>query len=196
MYSPWCSGKEIDKKGGKGSFSTVQQNNNDVLSRTKEEIFQGIPKVVSNKGKISRSQFFGLDFRHTSGLGASIEYPKKSHRLNKVKDKNNQFLSWLQPGYILQQPSSVGSFLQEHKELVSLLTEASKELRKYFSTEDFKLQLVSDPEIAGDQQLFVYISTSLSVTDALKKLDEFDEKWWLDRIDHANGLLNFNLRFV
>jgi hypothetical protein len=198
MYSLLCLGKEIDKKGGKGSFSTVLQNNNDILYRTKEERVQNSLKVVPNKGKISKSQIFGLDFRPTSDRGVSIETPKKSHRLNvnKTKDKNNQFLSWLQPGYILPQPSSVGSFLQEHKELVSLLTEACKELRKYFSTEDFKLQVVSDPEIAGEKQLFVYVFTSLSVTDALKKIDEFDEQWWLDRIDRANGLLNFNLRFV
>jgi hypothetical protein len=198
MYSPWCPSKEIDKKSGKGAFLIVQQKNNDILPGIKEERVQNIPKVVSSKGKISRPQIFGLDLRSTSNRGVRIETPKRYHRLNinKTKDKNNQFLSWLQPGYILPQPSSVGSFIQEHKELVSLLTEAFKELRKYFPTEDFKLQLVSDPEIAGEQQLFVYISTSLSVTDALKKLDKFDEKWWLDRIDRANGLLNFNLRFV
>ena len=77
-----------------------------------------------------------------------------------------------------------------------MLTEAYQELRKYFLSEDLKLELVADPEIAGDQQLFVYIFTSLSATDALKGFDEFDEQWWLDRIDRANGLLNFNLRFI
>ena len=106
-----------------------------------------------------------------------------------------QYLNRLE-GYILSNPSAVENFLQAHQELISLLTEAHQELRKYFSSEDLKLELVADPEIAGDKQLFVYVFTFLSVTDALEKFDEFDERWWLDRIDRANGLLNFNLRFV
>jgi hypothetical protein len=93
-------------------------------------------------------------------------------------------------------PSAIGNFLQAHQELVSLLNEAYQELRKYFLSENLKLELVSDPEIAGEQQLFVYIFTSLSVTDALNKIDDFDDRWWLAQIDRANGLLNFNLRFV
>jgi hypothetical protein len=99
-------------------------------------------------------------------------------------------------GYVLLEPASAIDFIQEHQELVALLNESYKEIRKYFPSEELKLELVSDREIAEDQQLFVYICTSLSVTDSLKKLDEFDEKWWLERIDRANGLLNFNLRFV
>jgi hypothetical protein len=99
-------------------------------------------------------------------------------------------------GYISIEPSSVSNFLQAHQELISLLNEAYKELRKHFSSEDLKLELVTDPEIAEDRQLFVYIFTSISVTDALRKLDEFDEQWWLEQVDRANGLLNFNLRFV
>jgi hypothetical protein len=99
-------------------------------------------------------------------------------------------------GYILLEPSSAIDFIQEHQELVALLNESYKEIRKYFPTENLKLELVSDREIAEDQQLFVYVCTSMSVTDALQKLDEFDQRWWLERIDRANGLLNFNLRFV
>jgi hypothetical protein len=106
-----------------------------------------------------------------------------------------QYLNELE-GYILSKPSAVGNFLQAHQELISLLTEAYQELRKYFSSEDLKLELVADSEIADERQLFVYIFTALSVTDALKQFDEFDDKWWLYRIDRANGLLNFNLRFV
>jgi hypothetical protein len=117
----------------------------------------------------------------------------------KLEDKmlkvSEQYLNGLD-GYMFSKSSVVGNFLQAHQELSSLLNEAYQELRKYFSSEDLKLELVTDPEIAGEQQLFVYIFTSLSVTDALQKFDEFDKQWWLDRIDRANGLLNFNLRFV
>jgi hypothetical protein len=117
---------------------------------------------------------------------------KLEDKMLKVPDRHLNGLD----GYMLSKSSAVGNFLQAHQELNSLLNEAYQELRKYFSSEDLKLELVADPEIAGDQQLFVYIFTPLSVSDALQKFDEFDERWWLDRIDRANGLLNFNLRFV
>jgi hypothetical protein len=117
---------------------------------------------------------------------------KLEDKMLKVPDRHLNGLD----GYILSKSSAVGNFLQAHQELSSLLDEAYQELRKYFSSEDLKLELVADPEIVGNQQLFVYIFTSLSVTDALQKFNEFDEQWWLDRIDRANGLLNFNLRFV
>jgi hypothetical protein len=197
VSSSWCPEEEIDKKGGKASFSIVPKKNNDPIIRTKENSVRSRSKVVPSKGKISGLQIFGANFRSTSDNDVRIDTVKKiSYLRQDKKNKNNQLLSWLQNGYILLKPSSVGNFLQEHKELVSLLNEAYQELRKYFSTEDLKLELVADAEIAEDRQLFVYIFTSLSVTDALDKLDEFDECWWLDRIERANGLLNFNLRFV
>jgi hypothetical protein len=125
-------------------------------------------------------------------IDTSMTSAKLEDKMLKVPE---QYLNGLD-GYMLSESSAVGNFIQAHQEITSLLDEAYQELRKYFSSEDLKLELVTDPEIAGEQQLFVYIFTSLSVTDALQKFDEFDEQWWLDRIDRANGLLNFNLRFV
>ena len=82
---------------------------------------------------------------------------KLEDKMLKVPDR---YLNGLD-GYMLSKSSAVGNFLQAHQELTSLLNEAYQELRKYFSSEDLKLELVADPEIAGDQQLFVYIFTSL-----------------------------------
>jgi hypothetical protein len=197
VKSLWCPEKEIDKKGSKALFLLETKKNTDIINSTKETSVKSSSKVLPSKGKISGIQNFGANFRPVSDSDIRSDTVKKiSCPRPDKKNKNNQLLSWLQNGYILLKPSSVGNFLQENKELVSLLNEAYQELRKYFSTEDFKLELVTDAEIAGEKQLFVYVFTSLSVTDALKKFDEFDECWWLNRIARANGLLNFNLRFV
>lgn len=195
----WCS-KEVHKQGDKSPFSITQPANTSVLTDMRKGKIRNNSQdeLASISGKVYRYQVSELSSRPNGNNDIGIKTIKKNVFLNsdKIKNKNNQLLSWFQNRYILLKPSSIADFLQGHKELISLLNEAYKELRKYFLTEDLKLELVSDAEIAGDQQLFVYISTSLSVTDALKKLDKFDEQWWLDRIDRANGLLNFNLRFV
>jgi hypothetical protein len=72
----------------------------------------------------------------------------------KLEDKmlkvSEQYLNGLD-GYMFSKSSVVGNFLQAHQELSSLLNEAYQELRKYFSSEDLKLELVTDPEIAGEQ---------------------------------------------
>jgi hypothetical protein len=196
MNSFRCQEKEIYKKGHKSLLSVVAPTNSDSISGVKKDKRKGIPK--DNIVNFPRLSIADRRIQSTNNVEKKADSTKKISCPNtgKRRKKNNRFLSRLQNGYSLQQSSSVGSFLQEHQELISLLNEAYRELKKYFLSEDLKLESISDPEIAGEQQLFVYISTSLSVTDALHKLDEFDEKWWLDRIDRANGLLNFNLRFV
>lgn len=197
MNSSWCPEKEINKKNVKASSSIAQSKRKDVLTNIKEDRSRSSSKAVVSKRKLSWLKILGADFRPASEDDIRIDSAKKVSYLNPDKTKTkNTILSWIQHGYILVKPSSIGDFLQEHKELILLLNEAYRELRKYFLSEDLKLELVSDPEISGDKQLFVYIFTSLPVTDALNKFDEFDEQWWLDRVDRANDLLNFNLRFV
>jgi hypothetical protein len=59
-----------------------------------------------------------------------------------------------------------------------------------------ELELVSDPESRELRQtLFGYIYTPLPVQDAVAKLDEFDETWFLDAVYKTGVSLNFNLRF-
>jgi hypothetical protein len=191
--------QQRDKKGKRTLLSIVKPMNNDVYIQQKKDISKGNQK---DKSEFSKSSISGLsiiegNLKSASNTEAIHSSKNKLSYLNTIRrSKNSQFPPELQAGYILQKSSCVINFIKEHQELISLLNEAYKELRKYFLSEDLRLKLVSDPEIAGDQQLFVYIFTALPVTDALKNIDEFDEQWWLDRVDRANGLLNFNLRFV
>lgn len=90
----------------------------------------------------------------------------------------------------------VSKFIQEHQQLIWLLNDAYKKLRKYFPSEDLRLDLVSDVKIAEKDRFFIHILTSLSESDALNKFNEF-EKYWAD---YQRGLpkefLNFKIRFI
>ncbi len=89
----------------------------------------------------------------------------------------------------------ISKFIQEHQ-LVWLLNDAYKKLRKYFPSEDLKMELVPDVKIAEKDRLFVYILTSLPESDALNKFDEFDKYWEGYRRELAKESLNFKILFV
>lgn len=188
MNSSWCPEQERDKKTEKTSLHIVKDK-----SKVNPK-----DKLVQNKNIVFGLRATKGGFKSNSNAAVRLNSKKKISYLSLVERKtlNSRLLSKLSNKYVLRKSLAVISFIEEHQELVYLLDEAYEEIRKYFSSEDLRLELVSDPEIAEDQQLFVYIFTALPVTDALKKLDKFDEQWWLDRLDSANGLLNFNLRFV
>jgi hypothetical protein len=139
----------------------------------------------------------------TTYLGSTVELSisrierkvyRKIQRQRKLKD--NQFLYALKKSYNMPNSSDVAIFLDRHLNLVDFLLESAKQIRIYFPSEELSLEVVSDPETAGNEELFVYILTSLPAKDALEKLNEFDDQWFLDQLDLTDGLFNFNLRFV
>ena len=58
------------------------------------------------------------------------------------------------------------------------------------------LEVIRDPEIGKDGELFAYILTPLSVQEAQARLDDLDDEWFLDQLDRIGDLLNFNLEFI
>ena len=58
------------------------------------------------------------------------------------------------------------------------------------------LKVVTDPEIAGENQLFAYVHTTLSPKEAFNKMDRLDEEWFLDEINRTRGKFNLNIEFV
>lgn len=100
----------------------------------------------------------------------------------------------LEKDYTLQQPEVIYGFLEQHPELVSLVLEASRVLETYFPYTLKVLKVVVDPE-EGDTQLVIFVETRLAPEDALTHLDRFDDAWWLEASDRAQGLLSINLEF-
>jgi hypothetical protein len=89
---------------------------------------------------------------------------------------------------------SVKGFLEENLSLGSLLLEAHAVIRKHFGPEvKMVLEVVTDPEAVGDQQLFVLIRTELSRKEARAHLAELDRGWWLNALPATEGKMEIAL---
>ena len=98
--------------------------------------------------------------------------------------------------YTFRQRAEVLGFLDRHPFLVQLLLEAYDRIGNYFPQSQVFLEVVSDPEAEGLEELFAYILTSLPVDEALARLDKLDQEWFLDQLDRIGGQFNFNLEFA
>jgi len=99
--------------------------------------------------------------------------------------------------YSFRDMPPVRRFLRAHPQLTEVLLEAHAHLQKCFGPDpQVALEVVSDPEAEGPDELFAYILTSLPADEALARLDRLDEEWFLDQLDRVGTFFNFNLEFV
>ena len=98
--------------------------------------------------------------------------------------------------YQLRDHATVMAFLRKHSYLADTLLPALPRVRQYFDeSTQVALEVVYDPE-DGDRKLFAYILTALSVEQALAKLDQFFDGWWLDACEQTQGELIFTVDFI
>ena len=88
------------------------------------------------------------------------------------------------------------AYLVGHQNILPYLLQAADELDKRFGDSELQLALVDDPEAYSSQELFIYVRITLSVEEALVKLDAFDVEWFLEADERANHGFNVNLRFA
>jgi hypothetical protein len=98
--------------------------------------------------------------------------------------------------YEYRNSDEVIDYLQSHPELINFLQESYCYLLKHFgTTAKIALEVVRDPE-AQSKQLIVYVNTSLTIDEALNRLDSLDSEWFLDHISLVGHLINFNLEVI
>ncbi len=97
--------------------------------------------------------------------------------------------------YSFRNRTAVIQFIQEHSSLVSLLGEIPGKLQNYFPKEPLFLEVIADPEAVNNAQLVVFVSTCLGPDEAMERLERFDNDWWLDALDRADGKLGVTLAF-
>jgi hypothetical protein len=99
--------------------------------------------------------------------------------------------------YSFRDALAIRGFLRAHPQLTEVLLEAHAHLQECFGPDpQVALEVVSDPEAEGPDELFAYILTSLPADEALARLDRLDEEWFLDQLDRVGTFFNFNLEFV
>lgn len=112
----------------------------------------------------------------------------------RFRDREVQMLEEL---YVFRRRMEVLRFLDVHPFLVPLLLEAYAKIGRYFEPyHEVFLEVISDPEATNDRQLFAFIGTRLSPDQALDSLERFDEEWWLDVLDQAQGKLCIDVEFL
>jgi len=99
-------------------------------------------------------------------------------------------LSGLEDVYVIDDRSAVAAFIGKNR-LRSLLLLARDPLNVVFGETALKrLAIVSDDE--GFNTLFCLIAISGNVHEARQALESFDQRWWLDHCEQADGNLNFD----
>lgn len=132
--------------------------------------------------------------------------PSSSSKLNKRIQALKNFrqptgestFSSIKKAYTISdsQLMDIERFLDKHKDIANLILEAYTKIQDFFTSEILLLELISDISVEGGEELFVYIQTHLSVEEAVEKMNDFDEQWFLDQLNRTKGLFNFNLRFL
>jgi hypothetical protein len=99
--------------------------------------------------------------------------------------------------YILRRRAEVIGFIKAYPFLVPLLLEAYGKIAKYFGpSPNVVLEVVSDPEAANHRELFILVRTSLTPSEALTRLERFDQEWWLNASEKARCMLNVDVEYV
>lgn len=98
--------------------------------------------------------------------------------------------------YLFRGRSEIEKFLINYPFLVSFLQEAYGQIKTYFGeSAQLILEVITDPEIAGAQELTIFIRTNLSSDEALQKLEQLDEGWWLDTAIDIREKLCIDIEF-
>ena len=105
--------------------------------------------------------------------------------MEQVLPKSSESELWNK--YRLNKPFEILDFLSKNPEVKSFLFEAYDEIRKYFPEGELVLDIMEYPE-DSEPTLLVLIETQLSPDEALKRLDEFDKHWWLERVDRFSNV--------
>jgi hypothetical protein len=78
-----------------------------------------------------------------------------------------------------------------------LLLEAHEKILTHFGAESHAtLEIITDPEVEDDQELFVFVRTLLPPKEAFARLEQLDREWWLDASEKAQGKMCIHLRFA
>lgn len=105
-------------------------------------------------------------------------------------------LEALEQLYILRRRSEVIKFLEDNSFLFPTLKEAYRQIRNNFGKSvQLILEVITDPEVAGEQEVVIFVHINISPDEAFKKLEQLDEEWWLDAPANARGKVCIDVEF-
>ena len=111
-----------------------------------------------------------------------------------IEEYLSQKLALLSEIYVFRRSPEVKEFLTDNIYLISLVVDAYEKIGEYFPQATLILEVVSDPE-DNTRELVIFIHTDLPPDDALNRLEQLDENWWLKASLDAGGKLCIHIEF-
>lgn len=135
--------------------------------------------------KVNYSNYYGVSLSLPLGLNLEQDpyeiFPKKVMPLDEI--------------YTFRERKNALNYLKDNNYLESSLLEAPAKIKKYFTDAALILEVMHDPEEKDSKHLTLFIKTSLPPAEAIGKLEQFDEEWWIDASYRSKGKLSINLEF-
>ncbi len=94
-------------------------------------------------------------------------------------DNLNRDIVAMARDYTFRRPEDVYDFLKKEPSAIALISEAHGRIREHFPQGEIFMEVLRDPGSPIERELLISISTSLPPSDAVRKLDAFDDSWWL-----------------
>lgn len=86
-------------------------------------------------------------------------------------------------------------YLTRHPNADQAVRQTVPVLQDVFSSASLRLEVYRDPEGETAPELALYVGTIDDPEVALRKLDEFDERFWIDHIDNFGEHLSVHLEY-
>lgn len=103
--------------------------------------------------------------------------------------------SCLQLPVKMTEPYEIAEYLSKHPEANDVLETTFAEVQRFFSNEDFRLEIDQNPAEEVDSKLALYIETRKDPEEALSCLDLFDQNFWLNHINVYDQYLSVHLEY-
>ncbi|MDQ2810265.1 MAG: hypothetical protein M3Z04_25600 [Chloroflexota bacterium] len=97
--------------------------------------------------------------------------------------------------YSLDAAGEAAAFLDTHPALTPLLLAAYPVLVQHFPQGEMSLRVTHDPEGWDWSELVAAINPGCEPTEALERLEQFDQAWESAGLDQAQGVLFFHVEY-
>ena len=97
--------------------------------------------------------------------------------------------------YTFRHPDVIQEYLNSNELLHPILAEAVDKIEHFFPEAFLFLEVISNPEEESDTHLVIFIKTNVPPTEAVEKLDQLDEEWFLNLPADIMKQLSINLEF-